>query len=218
MDGVIFEHKNFWMELHKALGTLKEGKRLTEKHLHTDYAKLVEEVVHKLWKGKDAAPYQRLIKSIKYNPGVKEVFQAIKKKDCLTAIISSGPIDLARRAQHDLGIDFVYANELVIQEDKITGEFLWPVGGKEKKVQIIKHLCRDLNIKPKEVIFVGDSENDIEAFQFVGTSISFNSHSEKLNKTATHIVAGEDLRKILLFYSKNNSPTMIPIPNINAPK
>ena len=80
MDGVIFEHKNFWLELHKALGTLEEGKKLTEKHLHTNYAKLVEEVVHKLWKRKDAAPYYHLIKSISYLPGVKEVFSEINKE------------------------------------------------------------------------------------------------------------------------------------------
>ncbi len=197
MDGVIFEHKNFWLELHKALGTLEEGKRLTQKHLHTNYAKLVEEVVHKLWKGKDAAPYHQLVKSIKYNPGVKEVFKEIKKKDYLTAIISSGPIDLARRAQHDLGIDFVYANELVIEDGKISGEFLWPVESKEKKVGIIKHLCQDLGIKPQEVIFVGDSNNDLEAFKFVGTSIAFNDAPLELKKAATYCVEGKDLRGIM---------------------
>ncbi|MDO8656563.1 MAG: HAD family phosphatase [Nanoarchaeota archaeon] len=199
MDGVIFEHKNFWLELHKSLGTLEEGTKLTQKYLHQDYATLVEEVVHKLWKGKDAAPYYQLIKHINYLSGVKEVFKEIKNQDYLTAIISSGPIDLARRAQHDLGIDFVYANELVIENGKISGEFLWPVEKEGKKVQIIQHLCQDLGIKEKEVIFVGDSENDLGAFQLVGKSIAFNSHSEQLNEAATHIVEGKDLKKILPF-------------------
>src|SRR3989344_2807221 len=191
MDGVIFEHKNFWLELHEALGTLEEGTKLTDKYLHSDYAKLVEEVVHKLWKGKDAAPYFQLIQRIRYLPGVQEVLQHIKRQDYFTAIISSGPIDLARRAQHDLGIDFVYANELVIENGKISGEFLWPVEKAGKKVQIIQHLCQDLGIKEKEVIFVGDSENDLGAFQLVGKYIAFNSHSEQLNEAATHIVEGK---------------------------
>lgn len=198
MDGVIFEPHNFWLELHKAFGTLEEGKKLTEKYLHSDYNKLVEEVVHKLWKGKDAKPYYALVQKIAYISGVKEVFQEIKNRDYLTALISSGSIDLARRAQHDLGIDFIYANELVIKDGKVSGEFLWPIGaGTHKKAEIIQHLCRDLGIKPKEVIYIGDSDVDIEAFKFVGKSIAFNSDSEKLKKAATHVVEGKDLRKIL---------------------
>ncbi len=197
MDGVIFEHKNFWLELHKVLGTLEEGTKLTNQYLHSDYAKLVEEVVHKLWKGKDAAPYFQLIAQINYLPGVKEVFQEIKKKDYLTAIVSSGPIDLARRAQHDFGIDFVYANALVIDNGIITGDFVWPAAGKEQKLYIVEHLCKDLGIDPKEAIFVGDSNIDIGAFTFIGTSIAFNAASADLKKVATHIVEDHDLRKIL---------------------
>jgi len=36
LDGVIFKPVNFWMELHKELGTFEEGKKLTEKYLHSD--------------------------------------------------------------------------------------------------------------------------------------------------------------------------------------
>lgn len=198
MDGVIFEPKNFWIELHKAFGTLKEGTALTNTYLHTDYDRLVQEVVQRLWKGRDAHPYYNLVNSIKYLPGVKEVFAAIKQQDWLTAIISSASIDLARRAQHDLGIDFIYANELVIKDNLVTGEFIWPLGaGKEKKAQIIKHLCLDLQIVPSEVIFIGDSDTDIEAFQLVGRAISFNSHSPQLDEVATHVVKDHDLRKVL---------------------
>ena len=198
MDGVIFEPKNFWIELHKAFGTLEEGTRLTNTYLHTDYDRLVQEVVQRLWKGREAQPYYHLVNSIKYLPGVKEVFTEIKKQDWLTAIISSASIDLARRAQHDLGIDFIYANELVIKNNLVTGEFIWPLGaGKEKKAQIIKHLCQDLQIAPEEVIFIGDSDTDIEAFKFVGRAISFNSHSPQLDEVATHIVKDHDLRKVL---------------------
>lgn len=72
MDGVIFQKENFWMEVHEAFGTLEKGKELTKKYLHADYDKLVEEVVVKLWKGKDAEPYYRLVKSLKYIQGAKK--------------------------------------------------------------------------------------------------------------------------------------------------
>ena len=45
--------------------------------------------------------------------------------------------------------------------------------GKHKKAEIIHHLCKDLGIKPEEVIYIGDSDTDIEAFKEVGLSIAF---------------------------------------------
>ncbi|MBS3175398.1 HAD family phosphatase [Candidatus Woesearchaeota archaeon] len=200
MDGVIFKDINFWMELHKIFETLEEGEILTEKYLHTDYDKLVEEVVNKLWKGRDSRAYYRLVESLEYLPGVKETFEEIKKNDVITAIISGSSIDVARRAQRDLGIDHIYANELIIKDGKISGEFIWPIGaGKEKKAEIVKHLTSDLNILLRDVVYIGDSDMDIEAFKIVGKSIAFNSSSDNLKKVADIVVESDDLRKIISY-------------------
>ncbi|MBS3168579.1 HAD family phosphatase [Candidatus Woesearchaeota archaeon] len=200
IDGVIFKDVNFWLELHKKFRTLEQGKILTEKYLHTNYKRLVEEVVEKLWKGKDAKPYYELINSLEYLPGVKEVFNYIKSKGLITALISASSIDVARRIQKDFGVDHLFANELIIKDGKVSGEFLWPIAeGCEKKAQIIRDLCKDLNISPKEAIYIGDSWKDIEAFKEVGLSIAFNSNSEELKKVATHIVESNNLSEVIKY-------------------
>lgn len=198
MDGVIFKDVNFWMKLHEAFGTLERGKELTKQYLHTDYDRLVEEVVVKLWKGKDARPYYDLVDSIEYLPGVKEIFEHIKTRGYMTAIISASSIDIARRVQKDYGVDHIFANELVIRDGKISGEFVWPIGaGKEKKAQIIRDLCRDVGISLHEVIYVGDSDTDLEAMKLAGRSIAFNSASEELKKAATYVVDTHHLADII---------------------
>ena len=203
MDGVIFKDVNFWLELHKKFGTLEQGKRLTEKYLHSDYAKLVEEVVVKLWKGRDAKPYFDLVNSIEYLAGVKEVFAYVKRKSLISAIISASSIDVARRVQKDFQVEHIFANELVIRNGRVSGEFVWPIGaGKEKKAQIIKDLCQDLGISPSEAIYIGDSDTDIEAFREVGLSIAFNSKSNELKKIATHVVDSDNLKDILKYLPK----------------
>lgn len=203
MDGVLFKDINFWMELHKKFGTLNEGIELTKKYLHTNYDKLVEEVVVKLWKGKNAKPYFDLVNSIEYLPGVSRVFDFIKKQDLITAIISASSADVAKRVQKDYGVDHIFANELVIRNGKVAGEFIWPIGaGKHKKAEIIRHLCLDLGILPKEVFYIGDSDTDMEAFQEVGLSIAFNSQSEELKKVATYVVNSDNLADILPYLQK----------------
>jgi len=203
MDGVIFKDVNFWIELHKKFGTLKEGIQLTEKYLHTDYDKLVEEVVVKLWKGKKATLYFDLVNSLEYLQGVSEVFNYIKSQDLITAIISASSADAAKRVQKDYGIDHIFANELIIKEGKVAGEFVWQIGaGKHKKAEIISHLCSDLGISKEEVIYIGDSETDIEAFQEVGLSIAFNSKSDELKRIANYIVDSNNLADIIPYLQK----------------
>lgn len=200
MDGVIFKEVNFWLELHDKFGTLEQGKELTKKYLHIDYDRLVEEVVVKLWKGKDAKPYFELVNSLEYFPGVKEVFDYARQQGLITAIISASSIDVARRVQKDFGVDHIYANELVIRDGKVSGEFVWPIGaGNAKKAKIIKDLCKDLNIKNSEVVYIGDSNTDLEAFKEVGLSIAFNSSSDSLKKVATYIVDSNNLADVLKF-------------------
>ncbi len=200
MDGVLIENTNFWIELHKKLGTLKEGKELTKKYLYTNYKKLVEEVVENLWKDKNAKPYYELVNSIKYNPGIKELFEHIKKRNYKTAIISSSSIDIAKKIQKEYKINYIFANKLVIKNEKITGKFLWPIGpGKEKKAEIIKKLCSKLKITPKQVIYIGDGENDIEAFKIVGLPIAFNTKTEELKKHSKHIINKKNLKEIIKY-------------------
>lgn len=198
MDGVIFRKDNFWMELHKALGTLEEGKELTERYLSSDYAKLVKEVM-KLWVGKDAAPYYKLVANAKYNPGVKEVFKTLKKKGYKTAVISSGPFELAARAQAELDINFIFTNRLVIDEktNKITG-FKWPVGTNDKG-NALRYICRLEKVKLHEVISVCDDFNDIEKAKIAGFAIAFHSESEELKEVCDVIIDKLDLKKILKY-------------------
>ncbi len=200
MDGVIFKARNFWMELHKAYGTFEEGKILTEKYLHSDYDTLVREVVQRLWRGMSEDLYLKEVSSYEYLPGVKETFDHIKNKGYLTAIISASSVDVANRVQQDFGVDFVFGNKLVFKDGRVTGEFEWPVGaGNEAKAKIVRELCSEQSIDLKDVVYVGDSKNDVEAFREVGVSVAFNCDYAPLKEIATHVVDSQDLSDVIQY-------------------
>ncbi len=203
MDGVIFKDINFWLELHKKFGTFEQGKILTEKYLHTDYDRLVEEVVVKLWKGLDVTPYFELVNSLEYLEGVQETVNYFKNNGYMTAIISASSLDVARRAQKDLGFDYIFANELVIEDNKVSGEFNWPIGaGKENKAKIIQKLCLEHEIKLQDCVFIGDGETDIAGFQEVGTSIAFNPTFENPLQYADFVIRSDNLNSILECFNR----------------
>ncbi|MBD3310767.1 HAD-IB family phosphatase [Candidatus Woesearchaeota archaeon] len=198
MDGVIFKTDNFWLQLHKALGTYEKGKELTEKYLYHDYARLVKEVM-KLWKDKDAEPYWKLVKKMRYTAGTKPAMKKLKDKGYKTAIISSGPYDLAVRAQDDFGINFIFTNRLVIDEktNKIKG-FKWPIGTTDK-ANALRYVCRMEKVKPKEVISVCDDLNDVEKANISGFGIAFNSGSKELIDACDVHIQKPDLKEILRY-------------------
>ncbi len=205
MDGVIFKDVNFWMELHKKFGTLEEGIQLTEKYLLTDYPKLVEEVVSRLWKGKDAKHYFDLINSLEYLPGVKKTFDFIHQNGLVSAIISASSLDAVRRVQREHGVDHVYGNELVIRNGLVSGDFIWPIGaGRDKKAKIVKDLCSELNIPLNQAVYVGDSDTDVEAAKEVGLSLAFNCTPKvkELTKVASYVINSNDLSEIIPYLSK----------------
>jgi phosphoserine phosphatase len=195
MDGVIFEHDNFWMQMHEAYGTLSPGLELTEKYLEKDVFKLAEEVIGKLWTGKPAKPYLELVNNEKYNSGAEELIKKLKEKGIKTLLLTSGPEDLALRAKKEIGVDYIIANKIIVKNDLIAGyEWLFEFNGKGN---ILEFFCKENNIDLKEVVCVGDNENDITMMKEVGLAISFNSKSEKLKQSCDIVIEGNDLMQIL---------------------
>jgi len=199
MDGVIFADDSFWTRVHHAYGTEHPGFELTEKYLKTNIKKLADEVIGKLWKGKDASLFFELVRTAEYNIGVKEVFAGLKQAGIKTCILTSGPVHLAKRAQEELGIDRVYGNEIKIKNGIITGEYSWLSLDYSHKGETFLGICRDFGVKPSETVAVGDNEQDISKFEKAGFSIAFNSHSKKIKEAADAVVEGNDLRGILQF-------------------
>ncbi|MDO8660486.1 MAG: haloacid dehalogenase-like hydrolase [Candidatus Woesearchaeota archaeon] len=205
MDGVLFHDKSVWIQLHHIWGTWEQGKKLTAEFLRSDYATLVKKVVCELWVGKPAKPYFDLITSAKLVDGAEEFFKTAKERGYVTAILSSGPYDLALRAQKELGIDEVYANQISIQNNKIAGtDDISSWCKNESKVPRLIECCDKHGVRLCDVTAVLHDDNDVALAKFIrennGEVIGFmyDAHPE-LEKNCSHIVREKDLRAVLPF-------------------
>jgi phosphoserine phosphatase len=200
MDGIIFESFNFWLELHKAYDTYEEGIELTTRYLTTDYQRLVDEVIGRLWKGKPAKTYFDLIKKAKYVKGAKETLKELKNKGYKLGIVSSGPSGLAGRVKKECKIDYYFANNLLIKNGKVAGSKdikHWVIRHGSKR-DPLKEICKLTNTKVKESIVVVHGDNDVELAQEGGFVIGFNP-SKEIKKYCKAITKGNDLREILKY-------------------
>jgi phosphoserine phosphatase len=183
MDGVIFEGRNFWLDLHGCYSTEDAALELAALYLKNDYETLAHITAEALWKDRSAAPFLELVRERAYQDGVFELFDSLRRRHVKTAIVSSGPSQLAHRAQHDLGIDEVRANELGIVNGRISGQVEIGVIDSEKG-SVSLDVMRSLGVAPEQTAAVGDTESDVGVATTVRLPVAYDSVSPSLDRVA----------------------------------
>jgi len=199
MDGVIFEGRNFWLDLHRAYSTEEPALDLAARYLKADYQALAQFTAETLWKDRPAAPFLELVRERGYQDGVFELFDHLRQNRVKTAIVSSGPLQLALRAQLDLGIEHVRANELEIADGRISGRVNVGVVDSEKGRASLE-VMRSAGVPPERTAAVGDGEPDVDVAAAVGFTVAYDSVSPALDRVAhLHLRKGELRRLIDVF-------------------
>jgi phosphoserine phosphatase len=195
MDGVIFEGRNFWLDLHHCYSTEAAALALAEHHLKDNYEGVAQYTADKLWKGRPAAPFEELVREREYQDGAFELFSDLRRRGVKTAIVSSGPLQLALRAQEDLGVDEVRANKLSIVDGRISGNVVVGVIDSEK-ARVAREVMSSFGVAPAQTAAVGDTDSDVETAESVGLAVAYDSVSPDLDRVADiHLRKGE-LRRL----------------------
>jgi len=202
MDGTLINGRGIFVIAEKK-GFKDELIRLI-KHEKIDYYQRSIEIA-KLSKGYTTKEYLEIFRKIPINNNVEETVKKLKEKNIKTAISTDSYQILANDLKERLGIDFAFANSLIINKDIITGDL--EIHNKELtkdfysgwtysicKSCVLEQLCKDLNIPIEESIAVGDGKVDIGMLKRAGLGIAFNA-SEEVRKNAD--VVTEDMKKIL---------------------
>lgn len=175
LEGTLVKSVSGWVELHKKFGTWEKGKEYAERFFagEFDYATWAE-LDASLWKGHTKDEILEWANSVEYMEGAKELIEFLRKNDFKIAILSSGLMCLAERVARELGVDYVFANELIFDENGvITGE-VNPAVDFQGKGAILRKLKNEL--KPELTIAVGDGYNDLSMFRVADVSIAINPH------------------------------------------
>ena len=78
---------------------------------------------------------------------------------------------------------------LVIENNKVKGEFKFPVAeGEKKKVPIVKKIAKQFGVNKKEIVAVGDGTSDYDMLKYAEFSIAFFPTSEKVREIADFIM------------------------------
>ena len=136
-----------------------------------------------------------------------DVIGQLKKRGYICGIISDSYDVVTNHIKNKLKMDFSIANELEFSRSIATGEVKVPSVFLKNEASVCDHefcksnvliqLARQYNIDRKNIIAVGDSDNDICLVENSGIGISFCTDNDYLNRVADMIIKEKSFAEIL---------------------
>lgn len=153
-----------------------EVKRLTEMAMkgEIDFNESFKRRVS-LLKGLDKSKLEFVYKNLKLTEGAETLMTTLKRLGYKTAILSGGFSFFADQLRDRLGFDYVHANELDIQNNKVTGKVIGNIINGESKAMLLREIANKENIALEQVIAVGDGANDLPMLSIAGLGVAFRA-------------------------------------------
>ena len=130
----------------------------------------------KLLKGLDVKVMQEIAENLPFTEGVDRLMYVLKKYGYKIAILSGGFTFFGEYIQKKYGIDYVYANELEIDETgHLTGNYLGEIVDGKRKAELLRLIAQVEKVDLQQTIAVGDGANDLPMLSEAGLGIAFHA-------------------------------------------
>lgn len=129
-----------------------------------------------LLKGLDASALDRVFNErLALSPGAEKMLAAVKAAGMRTLLVSGGFTYFTERMKERLRLDIAHANQLEIEEGKLTGKVLGDIVDAAEKRRTVERACLQFGCEPAQAIVMGDGANDLEMMSIAGLSVAFRA-------------------------------------------
>lgn len=158
-----------------------------------------------LLKGLDAGVMQDIAEHMPITEGADRLMSVLKRCGYKIAILSGGFTYFGEYLRHRYGIDYVYANELEIDDDnKLTGRYVGEIVDGRRKAELLKLIAQVEQVNLAQTIAVGDGANDLPMISEAGLGIAFHA-KPRVKATAQQAISTIGLDGVLYFLGFKDS-------------
>jgi len=161
-----------------------QGKINWEEGLRTRVASL---------KGLDEKICHEVSDALPIMTGAKEACKVLKAAGWKIMAVSGGFTLMMERLKEELGLDYVYCNELLFKDGKLDGVTINVDSNKAKSA--IKKI-EEWGEKKEDIVCVVDGANDVKLFDICGLGIAYRAQ-DIVKDLATTTLEEKDLSKII---------------------
>jgi phosphoserine phosphatase len=109
----------------------------------------------------------------KLTSGAKTLVHTMKASGAFTALVSGGFKYFTSRIAAEVGFDLDLANDLEIEEGRLTGHLSGPILDKEGKVTALRQLTAEHGLSVEDAAAIGDGANDLPMLLAAGLGVAF---------------------------------------------
>lgn len=157
-----------------------------------------------LLKGLDVSVMKEIAETMPITEGVERLMFVLKRYGYKIAILSGGFTFFGEYLQKKFGIDYVYANELEVEDGKLTGRYLGDVVDGKRKAELLRLIAQVEKVDIAQTIAVGDGANDLPMLSLAGLGIAFHA-KPKVKENAQQSINTIGLDGVLYFLGFKDS-------------
>ena len=154
-----------------------------------------------LLKGLDVSVMQEIAENLPITEGVDRLMRILKKVGFKIAILSGGFTYFGNFLKQKYN---VYANELEIENGKLTGNHVGDIVDGKRKAELLRLIAQVENVDIRQTVAVGDGANDLPMISIAGLGIAFHA-KPKVKATAKQSISTIGLDGILYFLGYKDS-------------
>ena len=156
----------------------------------------------KLLKGLPIEKLHQLSDSLPLTPGAESLVNILKYLGYKIALVSGGFHFFIDKIRDSYGLDYGVANQLKIENGKVSGELEGQIIDAEAKEKTLVALAEKEGFSLRQVVAVGDGANDIRMLARAGLGIAFNA-KPLVQRHARASINQSNLKLILYFLGIN---------------